>query len=61
MYTYNVMYEILLRLSSLNPCCVLDLMEDSLASVILPPKMIKMIIIHMKLSFVAFYCPVIFL
>ncbi len=57
MYTCDIMYEFLSRISSLNPCCALKLMEDSLASVILPTKMIKMIITHV--DFVAFRWPVI--
>lgn len=39
--TCDIMYEFLSRISSLNPCCVLKLMEDTLASVILLTKMIK--------------------
>lgn len=59
MYTCDIMYEFLSRISRLNPCCALKLMEDSLASVILPTKMIKIIITHV--DFVAFCCPLIFL
>lgn len=57
MYTFDIMYELLSRILSLNPCCALKLIKDSLASVILPTKMIKMIIMHV--NFVAFQCPVI--
>lgn len=44
MYTCDNMYEFLSRISSLNPSRALKLIEDSLASVIPPTKMIKMII-----------------
>lgn len=57
MYTRDIMYEFLSRISSLNPRCALKLMEDSLAAVISPAKMIKMIITHV--DFVAFLCPVV--
>lgn len=51
------MYELLCRISCLNPCCALELMEYSLVSVISPSKMIKMIITCV--NFVAFLSPVI--
>lgn len=57
MYTCDIMYEFLSRILSLNPRCALKLMEDSLSSVILPTKAIKMIITHV--NFVAFQCPLI--
>lgn len=46
MYTRDIMYELLSGISSLNPLRALKLMEDSLAAVTSPAKMIKMIITH---------------
>lgn len=57
MYTRDIMYELLSGISSLNPPCALKLMEDSLAAVISPAKMIKMIITHV--DFVAPLRPVV--